>query len=592
MHKSVTIVISTSNQANLLKNTLENLQYLDYSHFEVVVVVNGPPTDDIIGLLDLWQNKIKISYCPEANISLSKNIGIAMSTAEFVAFIDAGVVSESEWLSQVLASFDNANVAAAAILFDRTGYYYQYCTRLGHIKQQRIPTLDYCFPFSFEFPYLQKTHIVFRRSVLLQIGGFNEVNADYFDTAEVCLKLIDAGYLIHQNSYAPPNYAPFYVPDYRRVESDHFSMLKNKIYFSNRYASPFLSQIEIDADNDQFIEKHRQKLEKKISIGHFSESSRAQFEEQVRLAQEAAQQAISQSPQLISLELLTRYQDNQFKQFSAIRPEGKKLTIALLDDARKHRDQARAFAELGHQVHWITCSNSSNTVDLEENVWAHQVMVKSLSNDRADQIQPLVKEIDRIKAHRHLDVIQAPPLFQPYLQQFHEDHTLIDVLSDKRPASYYGIADRRNKLSTVTKPNKKIHLLFAGPRLFKKYPGIELYSLQDNEQRDFHYEICDIFIVSDLIEHNTLDFLQAMMFAKPIVAYRGTAATAMVADSKAGLLATPGDQASLALCLKTLIKDAELRLTLGVNGRNHYEQFCTPHQAAVNALKFYLTKAR
>ena len=92
------IVVNTLNREKLLKNTLDSFQYLDYPNFEVIVV-NGPSTDSTEELLQSRSDKIKAARCPEANLSMSRNIGIAVASGEFVAFIDDDAIPEPEWLT-------------------------------------------------------------------------------------------------------------------------------------------------------------------------------------------------------------------------------------------------------------------------------------------------------------------------------------------------------------------------------------------------------------------------------------------------------------------------------------------------------------
>ncbi len=109
--KPVSIVVSTLNRANLFKNTLQSLQYLDYENFGVVVV-NGASTDETDNLLKLWYGKIKIGKCSEVNLSKSRNIGIAMSCGDFIAFIDDDAIPQPKWHSQAIAAFDSSGIAA------------------------------------------------------------------------------------------------------------------------------------------------------------------------------------------------------------------------------------------------------------------------------------------------------------------------------------------------------------------------------------------------------------------------------------------------------------------------------------------------
>ena len=109
--KSAAIVINTLNRANLLPNTLKSFLHLDFDNFEVIVV-NGPSTDGTVEILEQWKDKIKIGHCPEPNLSMSRNIGIAMASGDVVLFIDDDAIPEPEWLNQIMNGFDSPEVAA------------------------------------------------------------------------------------------------------------------------------------------------------------------------------------------------------------------------------------------------------------------------------------------------------------------------------------------------------------------------------------------------------------------------------------------------------------------------------------------------
>lgn len=432
--KTVTIVINTLNRAKLLKNTLESFRSLDYKNFEVVVV-NGPSTDATNRLLDAWQDKIKIGHCPEANLSMSRNIGIAMASGEFVAFIDDDAIPEPEWLCQAIAGFENESIGATGgKVFDYTGYGYQYqyatANRLGNARWYLTsPSPQHCFPHSFEFPYLQGTNTIFRRKALLQIGGFDEEYIYYLDETEVCLRLMDAGFIIRQlpQAYVHHKYASSHIriiSETRRTPIYRYPVLKSKFYFSNRYAKPYLSQEEIDADNENFIRDHRNSVEFHVKHGDLTEMHKVQFEEHVVLAQTAA----NTTPKMISQQLLAQHQ-SQFRLFPVLCPKEKKLVIVLLCEdyppnllggiARFTQDKATALAAEGHKVHVIACGESFNTVDLEEGVWVHRIVPQfyhltdeasrlKIPQSHWDQSQSFLAEIDRIATHRSIDIVEAP----------------------------------------------------------------------------------------------------------------------------------------------------------------------------------------
>src|SRR5262252_2283436 len=93
---SVSIIINTDGRAASLRNTLTSLGYLRYPRFEVVVVA-GPTDDGTRAMLKAWQDRIKIENCPRRNLSESRNIGIATSSAEILAFLDDDALPEPEW---------------------------------------------------------------------------------------------------------------------------------------------------------------------------------------------------------------------------------------------------------------------------------------------------------------------------------------------------------------------------------------------------------------------------------------------------------------------------------------------------------------
>ena len=123
--KPVSIIVNTLNRADYLRKILESFCYLDYGHFEVIVV-NGPSTDETDDLLIKWNEKIKIGECTEANLSMSRNIGIALAAGEFVAFIDDDAIPEPEWLNQAMDAFEHDGIGAVGgPVYDHTGYTFQ-----------------------------------------------------------------------------------------------------------------------------------------------------------------------------------------------------------------------------------------------------------------------------------------------------------------------------------------------------------------------------------------------------------------------------------------------------------------------------------
>jgi len=89
----------------------------------------------------------------------------------------------------------------------------------------------------------------------------------------------------------------------------------------------------------------------------------------------------------------------------------------------------------------------------------------------------------------------------------------------------------------------------------------------------------DIFISPSRSEPFGLAVLEASAAGVPIVAYDEGGSAEIVANGETGLLARPGDVASLAGALLRLAKDADLRVALGRAGRRRVETAFNPGDA-------------
>ena len=90
------------------------------------------------------------------------------------------------------------------------------------------------------------------------------------------------------------------------------------------------------------------------------------------------------------------------------------------------------------------------------------------------------------------------------------------------------------------------------------------------------YAACDIFVAPSLSESFGLIYIEAMVHAKPVVAFRSAAIPEVVEHGATGLLAALKDVSSLANALTTLAQDGELRRDMGRRG---YERAITKFSA-------------
>lgn len=233
--RTASVVINTFNRARALERLLPSLARLD-GVFEVVVV-NGPSTDDTERVLAGWADRIKIARCAEANLSRSRNAGIAAAAGEIVIFIDDDALpGDAAWLTRLVAAFDDPQVGAAGgPSLHRDGDWPEFAGGW---------TSDYAEQQFSDAPvpegpgWARRTvgnNSAFRRRALVEIGGFDEHFPYYLDEADVCLRLVRAGYTVAylpdapvRHYPAPSPLGPPFIRNRRLIaRSDTYYALKN-----------------------------------------------------------------------------------------------------------------------------------------------------------------------------------------------------------------------------------------------------------------------------------------------------------------------------------------------------------------------------
>ena len=433
---TVSIVINTLNRANLLRATLDSFSWLKYTEFEVVVV-NGPSSDNSEEVLEAYKGKLKRGRCPVASLSVSRNIGIEMSSGDVIAFIDDDAIPEPEWLTQAIAAFDSKDVGAVGgRVFDPTGYQFQYqystANRLGNAKWQRTEaTPEYCFPSSYEFPYLQGTNTLFRSDVLRAIGGFDEEFEYYLDETDVCLRMVDAGYLVRQlhEAYVHHKFAPSHIRDNNRIARYRYPIIKNKIYFSQVNGRSHYSEADIEKDNEKFIASQLADVDFHMAAGRLVEADRIKLLDEIQRARLRAAASAIVPRKFLSPERQVPA-SAPFLRFPIIETTGgRPLTLAFLCQdyppdhlggiARFTHDLAVACAQQGHQVHVLTKGAGHHRVDFEEGVWVHRMVVSehyrwpeaegmNIPQHIWNYSVTMLAELDRIATHRPIDLVEAP----------------------------------------------------------------------------------------------------------------------------------------------------------------------------------------
>jgi len=435
---SFSIVINTMNRGAFLKEALRSFRWIKYAGDFEVITVNGPSTDNSDEVIRSWLPAIRAASCEVANLSVSRNIGICMAQGDIVVFIDDDAMPEPEWLTQLAEPYaDPAVGAVGGLVFNYTGYdfHYKYCLvdRFGNADLSVPgPTPHLCFPKSYRFPHLLGCNSSFRRSALLDIGGFDEEYDYYLDETDVCLRIIDAGYVIAQRpcAYVHHKVAPSDIRGENRVVRRRYPVIKNKIYFTLKHAREFHPLDRVLQEQQSFIESQRNDVNWAVGEGLLSQDDLEVFCKDVDRALETGLRRGLEgvaAGAMITPEKIERYR-GEFQRFESTVTEGAKSIVLVSKDHPKTsvggiatftQDLAEALASQGNIVHLITRSSDINRVDFVNGVWVHRVLQREMpmpvsAQERLVPTQiwnwsaTALEECRRISTHRIVDVVEAP----------------------------------------------------------------------------------------------------------------------------------------------------------------------------------------
>jgi glycosyltransferase involved in cell wall biosynthesis/GT2 family glycosyltransferase len=412
---------------------------LRYECFEVVVV-NGPSTDDTLALLEQHADGIKIGHCPETNLSMSRNIGLALASGEVVSYIDDDAVPEPDWLNALASLYSEPDVGAVGgFIRDHTGFTFQCkvtaCDRFADAEtyesmEEALASGAVCKGVG-AARYLSPTgaNSSFRRSALAGIGGFDEEFAYFLDETDVALRLIDQGWKVLYSPSAEVHhkYASSDLRDANRIPKSIYLPARSKAYFVMRHAG---SSLGLSAAFDYIVKyqlARRRDHDWLLSNGLIEADRRNQLDDDVA---RGSKQGVSDAFMYPDGRLQTFSSPQwSFKRFTVLRPADRRLQVCFLSQdyppgpvggiAMWTYTLAVALAARGHEVSVITRGRGHARVDFEQGVWVHRIPQehqpgRSLPN--LPDLPTLVTdwcfsaydEVLRIRVRRGLNLVSAP----------------------------------------------------------------------------------------------------------------------------------------------------------------------------------------
>ena len=416
---SVSIVVATIDRLEAVELCLDRLHALLDVAVEAIVVI-GPGGDEVAEQLAQRSDIAALIRNPDRNLSKSRNMALSVARGEFVAFIDDDAYPTEWWLEDLLGEFEDEEVlAVGGTVYDYTGYTYQMrygrCTNAGDATPVNAPPLiglSEC-PSAQTFTYATGGNFIARTQGLLDLGGFDEQFDYYLEEADLCRRILDAGYIVRVLDAGQifHKFLPSAIRSSARVALDRRSILVNRAYFAARHQLPDQGpELTIEAF-ERFAERAVNELEAAVRAGIATEHHVAKVRQDANDARFMLGAWISDPPAMRPSTLDSGIAA-QFDSSSVLHRSSDSIShVAIMSDhAVTSQDPEHALAlnllSQGHIVRIIEPSNGHSTVDVEDGVWRHRISPRLQPQGLAASA---VFELERISAEqRVIDLAYVP----------------------------------------------------------------------------------------------------------------------------------------------------------------------------------------
>lgn len=430
MEKKVSIVICTYNRAPFLKRTLRSLRNLNYKNFEVVVV-NGPSTDDTELILEKYAEKIKIARNPYTNLSISRNMGIKISSGDIIAFIDDDAIPDKYWLDDIVSYYTDDTVGGVGgKVFGPGDDHFQF--EKGYVDfwgdaEVHYTGDDYNDPKGTKFNMMLGTNCTFTKKALIDVGGFDEYYDYFHDESDLCLRVVQKGYKIlnHPRAFIHHEYAKSHIRQntYDGCRLNWYPIVKNKVYFAIKNSA----NLATDEEREKKVKSIRDEQLKAYKIWRSEgKITKEEYTKYVKLCNDGFERGYADGKEKERQFNYDLESESEFQKFDC-NTEKEILSICLLckdnifetigGTAKHTYELAKGFVNAGHDVHvisqgdaemdWLQEGINLHTILKKEYVNIPELAVYPTSNGNLQHSYGVYKKIVQLDKKYGIDVVES-----------------------------------------------------------------------------------------------------------------------------------------------------------------------------------------
>ncbi len=205
----VSVVIVCYNAGEVLSACLQSVLCQDYAGEWEVLVVDNQSTDRTLAELErfsLTHPRLRFMINPQRGIAVSRNIGWRNARYDWVAFTDADCLAPSNWLTTLMTGMQrhgghSSNLAAVggsnippsgdSVFYRSLGLF------LNSYLGSHSSVQGRCYQQDQEAPHLPTLNVLYRKSALQQVNGFDETFYNIGEDRDLSYRLQQAGFSLY-----------------------------------------------------------------------------------------------------------------------------------------------------------------------------------------------------------------------------------------------------------------------------------------------------------------------------------------------------------------------------------------------------------
>lgn len=175
MTHDVSIVVISHNEEKNIEDCLSSLVSLDYPDGKYEIILVDSSSDQTKNIAEKFAS-VKLIASEFKEFAPKRNIGIASSQYDLIAFIDADCIVPKTWLSQIIRKLDDEKVAAVAgnaFPPPNSPLFGKLIACLGKPAGGAIGFDSYALKLENGINVVATTSTIFKKNVLNLIGGFD-----------------------------------------------------------------------------------------------------------------------------------------------------------------------------------------------------------------------------------------------------------------------------------------------------------------------------------------------------------------------------------------------------------------------------------